>query len=272
MGRLVEFRLSAKTRAALSGCAKGRALLFDWHFEKSRQPSMPGASFPSPLLAYDYYASMVTHFGSPFAREALRRGALVLLALRKQSSTLAHHGRGSYDDQIVVLNGFGKARSAHVFPACTEPGAQYAQRSAPKGAGTVDARYAGVAHSKSDGVDIDHDGVKDAGRLIAGTYRYYEKAGGHVGARAFKVHATQIVERDTDGDGRFTEADLDRIDKKGAGTSMYIHRGGADDGSGKGTWSAGCQTVPKQVYGHFLAALGKPSFFYYVLVNLARAG
>ena len=123
--------------------------------------------------------------------------------------------------------------------------------------------------SKADGSDLNKDGIKDAGRLVAGTYRYFEKRGGFLGARAFQVGETQVVERDTDGDGLFTRADPGRIDKKGAGTSMYIHRGGNDDTSGAGTWSAGCQTIPKSVYGKFLAAVGRPSAFHYVLVNAA---
>ena len=65
------------------------------------------------------------------------------------------------------------------------------------------------------------------------------------------------------------EGDKSRIDPKGAGTSMYIHRGGADTVLEPNTWSAGCQTVPKNRYPTFLKAVGKPNAFYYVLVNAA---
>jgi hypothetical protein len=269
LGRSVNARISLLARGALNNHPEGRALLFRFLIERVRRPSMPKTPFFTPRLAYNYYSSLVTQYGSSEAQATLKRGNLVLLGLRNQSSTLANKGLGSYDDQIVILNGLSKVRTARVFPACTEPGAQYSHRSAPKGKGRVDARYVGIKHHKSDGADINKDGIKDAGRLIEATYKYFEKPGGFLGARAFQVHATQIVERDTDGDGRFTQYDPSRIDTKGAGTSMYIHRGGADDISGLGTWSAGCQTIPKGVYGNFLASIGRPAFFYYVLVNAA---
>jgi hypothetical protein len=133
--------------------------------------------------------------------------------------------------------------------------------------GRVDANYADVTHRKSEGVDINKDGIKDAGRLVEGTYQYFEKSGGYLDARAFQVKVTQIVERDTDGDGHFMQYDPSRVDKTGAGTSMYIHRGGANDATDPNTWSAGCQTIPKNVYGDFLARIPQGSSFYYVLVN-----
>lgn len=194
------------------------------------------------------------------------------MALRKHSSTLANQGRGSYDDQIVVLNGSGRPGWARVFRACTEPGAQYAQRAAYKDPGNPskgrhDPRYTDVAYRKSDGVDIDKDGIRDAGRLAEGTYEYFEMPGGFLGARAFRVKATQVAERDSDGDGRFTVYDRSRIDRQGVGNSMYIHRGGPDNVSNPNTWSAGCQTIPNDDYATFLANIPKGSSFYYVLVN-----
>lgn len=83
------------------------------------------------------------------------------------------------------------------------------------------------------------------------------------------MKTTQVAERDTDGDGRFTQDDKSRIDPTGAGTSMYIHRGGADNVLEPNTWSAGCQTIPKNRYPTFLKAVGTPNAFYYVLVNAA---
>lgn len=147
-------------------------------------------------------------------------------------------------------------------PSADRP--QYSQR-----ASGGDKRYKGVKFNKADGVDVNNDRIKDAGRLTEGTYQYFEKKGGYLGDRAFQVKTTQVAERDTDGDGRFTQDDKSRIDPKGAGTSMYIHRGGADTVLEPNTWSAGCQTVPKNRYPTFLKAIGRPGAFYYVLVNAA---
>jgi hypothetical protein len=271
LGRLIEVQLNWETKTAMRKMREAQMALERLEIEKTRGPLMPEAPFFTMRIEFDFYASLVWQYGSREARDVLKQRGMLLLGLRKQSSTLANRGLGSYDDNIVVLNGVGRLGTARVFKAATEPGAQYSQRAAPGNAGgRVDARYASVQFSKADGMDINKDGIKDAGRLLAGTYQYFEKTGGHVGARAFQVRQTQVVERDTDGDGRFTTDDPDRIDKKGAATTMYIHQGGADDDTGKGTWSAGCQTIPKTVYPKFLQTVGQPrKGFYYVLVNAA---
>jgi hypothetical protein len=208
----------------------------------------------APLLAYSYYASLADTFGTPAVQSDLAGGALVLVGIRMSSSTIANSGRGSYDDAIVVVKGVGMARTAITFPACTEPGAQYSQRAQQKPGGKpgerVDARYSGVTFKKAEGIDMNGDQVLDAGRLVEGTYQYTEKSGGHLGARAFRVGSrtvkgkksvftsgpAQVAERDTDGDGRFNAADLSRIDPTGAGTTMYIHQGGADNAANPNTW------------------------------------
>lgn len=222
--------------------------------------------FKTKEQEYDYFAAIFEQHATQPARSALQLGRVSLLALRRSSSTLAHHGKGSYDDIIVVLRQIGDVRRASQFPICTEPGAQYSERSAPKKNGPVDARYSGIKLSKKEGVDINRDGIRDAGRLQASTYLYFEKPGGHLGARAFQVKRKQAAERDTDGDGRFSASDASRIDPSGAGTSMYIHRGGEDTVLEPNTWSAGCQTIPRNRYPRFLAAVGHAQF-YYVLVD-----
>jgi hypothetical protein len=251
---------------------------------------MPAAF--APILAYSFNASLVDTFGAPDAVTAVAAGQLVLLALRNSSSTMANQGLGSYDDAIVVVKGVGVARTSVTFPACTEPSAQYAQRAEnkpnTKTGERVDARYASVikkkdkaGNYKTDGVDMNLDGILDAGRLIEGTYQYTEKTGGHLGARAFRVGyrtqkgkksifvsgPTQVAERDTDGDGRFSSADANRIDPTGAETTMYIHQGGSDAGATANTWSAGCQTIPKNRYPAFLGHVPGNATFYYVLIN-----
>ena len=106
------------------------------------------------------------------------------------------------------------------------------------------------------------DGKMDLGRLQAGTIRYTQQAGNFLGNTFFRATQTQVAERDTNQDGCFTAADANRIDSKGAGTSMLIHQGGATN-----TWSAGCQTLPKAQFNDFVAALGGQRAFSYVLVN-----
>lgn len=264
---MIAMQLDWRDRAFLNAYSEGRALLLQQAVDKSSPPVLPQLPFLAPRLAHDFFGGLALERGSDAAKKALIRGQTLLVALRRESSTLWREGRGSYDDQLAVLRGHGKTRSARIFPICTEPGAQYSQRSAVKDAGRVDARYAHVKHRKADGVDINKDGIKDAGRLTAGTYEYFEKAGGFLGGRAFQVKTTQVVERDTDGDGRFTRQDPSRVDRRGAGTTMYIHRGGAIGNRGSNTWSAGCQTIPLNIYSDFLSALGSSRRFFYVLIN-----
>ncbi|SEM38204.1 hypothetical protein SAMN04515666_110216 [Bosea lupini] len=262
--RVVEAHLSPAAETRLRGLRDWR----DFHGEvldtRFRRPSAERPQFRTPKQEFDSYSAIFWRFGSTDARFDQRFGRLVLLALRKESSTIANRGKGSYDDLVVVMRRTGRFRELASFPICTEPGAQYSQR-----ASGGDARYKGVKFSKADGVDINKDGIKDAGRLTEGTYQYFEKKGGFLGDRAFQVKSTQVAERDTDGDGRFTQDDKSRIDPSGAGTSMYIHRGGADNVLEPNTWSAGCQTIPKNRYPTFLKAVGTPGAFYYVLVNAA---
>ena len=268
LGRGINARLDARTRAALRGSPGGLALVFEWAVERMLPPSMPQLPFFSPQRAYAYCASLVKERSSDAARRALDRGLPLLVGLRKETSTLANKGRGVYDDYIAVLNGRGGQRSARFFPACTEPGAQYSARAATtaKG-GRVDARYDGVKFKKNEGADVNGDGIPELGRLIAGTYVFTEKTGGFLGARAFKAMSDQTVERDTNGDGRFDRTDTKRIDTKGAGRSLYIHRGGASNAAEVNTWSAGCQTIPGNIFGDFLSTVGRPASFCYVLID-----
>ena len=288
LGRLIDSRIDLRACEALRALPEGRRFLFQRQVERTWKPTIPPVPNFTPQLAHDQYASLILNLGNAAARQALNNGQVVLLALRRESSTLSQRGLGTYDDQIVVLNGLGAHRRPQIFSACTEPGAQYSQRASTKTVSVpvpanatagapattkvrVDARYTGISFRKSDGADINNDGIKDAGRLMAGTYKYYEKPGGFLGARAFQVHTTQVVERDTDGDGWFTASDPQRIDRTGAGTSMYIHRGGISSTSQPNTWSAGCQTIPGNDYARFLAALGSVQSFHYVLLNTVHA-
>lgn len=268
--RLAEARLDWPARAALNTTPAGSALLRQWAADRQQRPALPKLPFLSQRAAYQYCASLVQQRGSRQAANALRQGRLLVLALRRDTSTLVNKGRGSYDDHIVVLNGWRRRGSIALFPGNTEPSAQYAHRAQLKTGKPIDDRYKGVAFKQAAlvaGEDVNADGLKDAGRLRAGTYFFNEKPDGFLDARAFRSTENQTGERDTNGDGRFQLDDPARIDSKLVGRSMYIHWGGADNVPVVNTWSAGCQTIPKNHYGSFLSAVGRNPSFFYVLID-----
>ncbi|QPF74730.1 hypothetical protein G8A07_18600 [Roseateles sp. DAIF2] len=268
--RLADARLDWSGRAALNGTLDGTALLHRWVADQHRRPLLPRLPFLSQRAAYQYCTSLVRQRGSSAASRALLQGRLLVLGLRHDTSTLINKGRGAYDDHIVVLNGWRRRGSVCVFAGNTEPSAQYAHRALLKAGKPLDERYKGVAFRGADniaGVDVNADALRDAGRLRAGTYFFNEKPLGFLGARAFRSTEDQTVERDTNGDGRFLLDDPSRIDAKGVGRTMYIHWGGADNAPVVNTWSAGCQTIPKNLYGSFLSAVGHNPSFFYVLID-----
>ncbi len=259
-----------EAQQALARIPAGAALLREWTDERGFRPMLPRLPFLSQRAAYQYCASLVLRRASPAAVAAFKQGRLMVLGLRRDTSTLVNDGRGAYDDHIVVLNGWRARGSVAFFPGNTEPSAQYAHRAQKQAGQLIDARYKGVAAKPAShvaGEDVNKDGIKDAGRLRAGTYFFREKPDGFLGARAFRSAENQTVERDTDGDGRFLLSDPSRIDAKHVGRTMYIHRGGADNAPVVNTWSAGCQTIPGNHYGHFLSAMGQRPSFYYVLID-----
>ncbi|MBB3284733.1 hypothetical protein [Mitsuaria sp. BK037] len=268
VGRLADPSLSPSARATLTARPDGNALLLRWFLDRQDRPAFPRTQFFSSAVAYAFCEALIQQRGKPAASAALREGRVVLLGLRQDTSTLANKGRGVYDDYIVVLNAWGQRGHAHLFPATTEPTAQYAQRASVTASGArVDARYKDVRFKEAHGADVDKDGIRDAGRLAAGTYFFTELPRIFLKDRAFWASADQTVERDTDGDGRFTLADRDRIDRHGVGRTMYIHQGGPTTNPAVNTWSAGCQTVPQNYYPRFLASLGARPKFFYVLVD-----
>lgn len=268
--RLAQARLEWPARRALNATPEGAAMLRQWAADRQQRPALPRLPFLSQRAAYQYCASLVQQRGSRQAANALRQGRLLVVGLRRDTSTLVNKGRGSYDDHIVVLNGWQRRGSVAFFPGNTEPSAQYAHRAQLKAGVPIDDRYKGVAFKKAAlvaGEDVNGDGLKDAGRLRAGTYFFKEKPDGFLDARAFRSTENQTVERDTDGDGRFLLNDAARIDSKLVGRTMYIHWGGADNVPVVNTWSAGCQTIPRNHYGSFLSAVGRNPSFFYVLID-----
>lgn len=266
VSRMAHRALTWQGRAKLSQRREGAALLMSWVADHHRRPVLPRLPLLSKRLTYQYCAELVDQRGGESAAAALARGHMVLLGLRRETSTLVNHGWGAYDDYIVVLNGPAGQRAARVFPAATEPSAQYAHRaSVLKDGKRLDPAYNNVRFRKIEGDDVNGDGIRDAGRLKAGTYFYVERTGGYMKDRAFQTLRSQTAERDTNGDSFFTAADGDRIDTKFVGTSMLIHKGG--NLANGNTGSAGCQTIPSDCYASFLAAVGRNPRFHYVLVD-----
>lgn len=260
-----------------SGDAKGAAEAMTWWNKSEGQVSQglvnrradevelfnaPGAALATPAKAVedtpaaapnstspDALAATIATRGDAQAKADLAAGKKVVVALRTDTDTGANGGKGVYDDQIAVVWKDDAGRyQAKLFDGNTEPSGQYG--------------WDGPKASRGSHTDMNGDGKMDLGRLQAGTIRYTRQAGNFLGNTFFRATSTQVAERDTNQDGRFTAADANRIDSKGAGTSMLIHQGGATN-----TWSAGCQTLPKAQFNDFVAALGGQQAFSYVLVN-----
>jgi GH24 family phage-related lysozyme (muramidase)/LysM repeat protein len=196
----------------------------------------------SPRSGADF-ARQIERFGDAQAKADLASGKKVVIALRSDTNTAANGGKGVYDDTMaVVWKNRDGSYSVKTFNGNTEPSGQYTGRM---------------------GADVNGDGRRDLGRLVEGNYRYNMRGSNFLGNRAYEATRTQVVERDTNRDGRFSSADGGRrIDRSTAGTSMLFHQGGANN-----TWSAGCQTLAKNDFNAFLNTLGNQRSFSYVLVN-----
>ncbi len=203
--------------------------------------SASAAATPPAADRGSYYAGLIAQNGDKQAQADFAAGKKVVIAVRTDTSTNANNKQGVYDDKMVIVQKTPSGKISYLeFKGNTEPAGRY--------------------EAKGYGKDINGDGRKELGRLVEGTYRYSMKPGNFVGNRYFEVSRTQVVQRDTNHDGKFTAAD--GIDRAGAGTTMYIHQGGVN-----GTGSAGCQTMPPAEYNRFLNALGNQTTFSYVLMS-----
>jgi LysM repeat protein len=189
------------------------------------------------------YEAILGRFGDAQAKADFAAGKKVVLAIRTETlDTSGKNRRGAYDDTMVVMQkGADGKVTVQEFRGNTDP-----------------------AYSTSGkfGPDLNGDGKREIGQLVTGSYRYSREAGTYkkTGQAFFRSQSTQAAIRDTNGDGRFTSADM--VDRYGAGRSMLIHAGGVN-----GTGSAGCQTMSPATYKAFLEAIGSQSTFSYVLVN-----
>ncbi|KRA54934.1 hypothetical protein ASD77_10260 [Pseudoxanthomonas sp. Root65] len=258
--------------------------------QSTRPPRMPeyngrDATAPNELVGltqdqrFDVYASMVEVRGNRDAFDALRNGDSVILGLRKETSTVAamddpripgaherelRRGTGVYDDHIVVLRK-DMDGNRHWFiadRANTEPTAQYDAHARPA-PGREDTVYANVQWRRPQGERANNDAIPDLGRMAEGSFemlRSTHPARGN--ANDFSLRPTpeqssaprnaDLVQRDTNGDGWFTQDDIDGIRR--LNNSFKIHAG-----SPHNTDSAGCQTIHPGEYPEFISAvLGNP--------------
>lgn len=188
-------------------------------------------------------------------------------------------GTGVYDDRIVVLwkEADGTRRVFEAKRANTEPTAQYDHHAGSDGrrfysSGGRDTRQHApspgyehiVRRRKIEGEDVDRDGLRDLGRLGEGTVEMQRTTHPRPGGRgALDValrptaeavrHGEGQVQRDTNADGWFTQADMDGV--QALNDSFKIHRG-----SRANTDSAGCQTIHYADYPAFIDAVtGNPN-------------
>ncbi len=235
---------------------------------------------------HDVYASIVATRGNDAARNALTNGDRVILGLRQEDSTLAtgqtgnahlpraddpatrtvdesQRGTGIYNDRLVVLweNADGTRGVHETLRASTEPTAQY------------DAHYASnrsVPYRRAEGEDVNRDRTSDMGRLAPGTIEMKEATHGDDGHDAFRptrnavAAGADMVQRDTNGDGRFDGADVNGV--QDLNDTFKIHRGSRNN-----TDSAGCQTIHPDEYRPFVDAVsrnaGDNPTWQYVLTN-----
>lgn len=268
--------------------AAPRMPAFSW----SRDPNVPNElTNLSPSQQFDVYASIVEARGNQAAFDALRRDDhSVLLGLRQENSTLASHegrsaGTGVYDDHMVALhrNATGE-RSLYIADlANTEPTAQYdhhagsdgtrryADSMRPSAVSAASPGFESVTRPrKIEGVDRNGDGIRDLGRLEAGTYEMIRAWHGgeeprHRSLRPSDAAVAQgqgQVRRDTNGDGYFTTADIGGVDA--LNRSMKVHIG-----SSFNTDSAACQTLhPARFHGFMDKAFaGRQDRWQYVLTD-----
>ncbi len=217
--------------------------------------------------SFDDYRRLVESRGSSAARAALDRGNRVILGLRVENNTRdamqaddprtrideSRAGTGLYNDRIMVIwkDRLGIGHVEEFNRANTEPTAQY----------DVHARGQIRKPRKIQGVDVDGDRSPDLGRLTDGTIEMV--AATHDATRSrfretgrskeFALRPSQDavrsgarrVERDSNGDGWFTQADRNGVDR--LNDTFKIHPGAISN-----TGSAGCQTISSDSYDRFV--------------------
>lgn len=218
----------------VAGMPEGSSTLIDALLHSKGPPRFFTAQEVGALThnqQYDVYASIVATRGSADAIADLASGNRVLLGMRQENHTAINRGQGIYDDRIVVLWNDASGRGVAPFhDANTEPSAQYDAHAARGASPFENVRHRG----RSDGLDVNGDGVQDLGRLAEGTYIFaaaIHEFPGQPKSRHFALRPTPAsvaaspegVQRDTNGDGWFDSADINGVQPLNA--TFKHHRG-----------------------------------------------
>ncbi len=185
---------------------------------------------------FEMYASMVRRAGG----QVNPNGQPTVLGLRSGDGS----SQRSYNDAFVVLTADGRV---HRFNGATHPG-QNSSRASP---------------------DVTGDGAGDVGTIRPGNYSVVPN-GNHAGAPSFHVrtlggNGNIPGWRDTNHDGRFTDAERAASERRGDTLSgVLFHQGNTNSPS-----SIGCQTMSPTEYRRFLDAVGGArASFNFTLVNV----
>ncbi len=242
--RLLEKSADVSLRASID------ALVGKDDDETDPESPLPNTSGLSEEFKYYFYLTYICILGQcPTAVANLQEGKRVILGLRVTTNSRTKKGAGSYDDRFVVLQNNGGVLTAKEFKGNTDPSSRYEH---------------GYKHAaKAYGEDANEDGVKDLGRIPAGSYDFKKEYSGTYG-NVLRPVAAITAERDINHDGNFDANDVaTKPSALSAGTSMLFHKGGNNM-----TGSAGCQTMPPETFGKFWNALGPQKQFRYVLVKV----
>jgi len=253
---------------------------------------------------YEIYAEYVERYGNLSAQAALKNGDQIIVGLRIETNTRVNHGRGLYDDRLAIIwresskqavlrhgctsgdrqSGFikhGVDFNANTEPSAyyEEPGTHVKQIVSKKTGKLIPVKVADkiigpdgqkvISHPKKkwEGCDVNKDGRLDLGKLVPGTYTFYQ-GDNFRGKAALRTRGQQTVERDVNHDGSFTHDDIWHTDQGNIAIDIgnfgiIIHKGGIHQ-----TYSAGCQTLPPIEYARFFRTLKKQHEYFYVLVTL----
>ena len=229
----------------------------------------------SEAQQYDVYASVIAVRGDTAAHEALLTQDRVILGLRQENRTTDISGQGDFNDRMVVVwrDADGRPHAREFHEANTEPSAQYDghAKTNPRSPGFAQV----ITRSKTEGADVNGDGVRDLGRLAEGTTEMRGTTHpGNKGVPEFSLRPTlgaiaegaRRVERDSNGDGWFDAGDPGGVQP--LNRTFKFHRGGE-----RNTYSAGCQTLRDDQFDAFLETLrGTPGQerWQYVLTAVAQ--
>jgi peptidoglycan hydrolase-like protein with peptidoglycan-binding domain len=170
----------------------------------------------SEAAKYDYCRQVILSHGGNFYDDVNRRN---LLSFRKETKTTENE----YDDWTFMFwKDSNEQKHCRRYKSNTEPSSNF------------EDQY---------GVDANHDGRKDLGRLPEGYYEYVKGSDNHLGDVLRPTQEARNVIRDIDHDGIFEPNEP----TASAGKTMLFHQGRTETMTG----SAGCQTMPPSVYPKF---------------------